>query len=55
MAALARRHQKPIVAWVMGHGDAAQDIARELERRGIPVLDEIRKGLRVLAALTARR
>ncbi|OGP58112.1 MAG: hypothetical protein A2V67_05495 [Deltaproteobacteria bacterium RBG_13_61_14] len=55
MAALARRHHKPIVAWVMGHGDTAQDIARELERRGIPVLDEIRKGLRVLAALTARR
>lgn len=55
MAALSRRHQKPIVAWVMGHGDTAQDIARELEKRGIPVLDEIRKGLRVLAALTTRR
>lgn len=55
MAALSRENHKPIVAWVMGHGDSAQEITRELEKRGIPVLDEIRKGLRVLAALTARR
>ncbi len=55
MAALVRERRKPIVAWVMGHGDTAADITAELERRGIPVLDEIRKGLRVLAALTLRR
>jgi len=55
MAALVRERHKPIVAWVMGHGDTAADITAELERRGIPVLDEIRKGLRALAALTLRR
>ena len=55
MASLVRERRKPIVAWVMGHGETAAEMTAELERRGIPVLDEIRKGLRALAALTLRR
>jgi len=55
MAGLVREHRKPVVAWVMGHGDTAREITADLERRGIPVLDEIRKGLRALAALTLRQ
>jgi len=55
MAALIKQHNKPFVVWIMGHLDTAAAITRELERRGIPVVDEIARGVRVLAALTLRR
>jgi acetate---CoA ligase (ADP-forming) len=47
--------QKPIVVWVMGHPEAAREITRELENRGIPTVAELSKGVRILAALTLRR
>ena len=48
-------HGKPIVVWVMGQPEAARDVCGEFERRGIPTVEEVSRGVRVLAALTVRR
>jgi acetyltransferase len=52
---LMKIHHKPVVAWNMGHSETAKEVTAELQQRGIPVLGEIKKGLRVLRALTMRR
>jgi hypothetical protein len=39
----------------MGHAEAYTAINRELEKRGIPVVNEVGKGARILAALTMRK
>ena len=47
--------RKPVVVWVMGQPKAAGEVTREFQKRGIPAVDELRRGARVLAALTLRR
>ncbi len=54
MAALVKRHGKPIVAWTIGHAPTAAKMTQELEKRGIAVVDEIGKAIRILSALTMR-
>jgi len=55
MAGLIKKFQKPIVAWIIGHRPSAEKMAVELEKRGIPVADEIGKGIRILSALLTRK
>lgn len=55
MTGLIKKHNKPLVVWIMGHLDGAVVITKELEKRGIPVVDDIARGVRILAALTKRR
>ena len=54
MARLVADHKKPIVVWVMGQPEAAREVTVEFEKRGIPTVEEVRRGVRVLAALTMR-
>jgi acyl-CoA synthetase (NDP forming) len=55
MARMMSETEKPILVWVMGHPEIARGISGEFERRGIPTVDEVGRGVRVLAALTMRR
>jgi acetyltransferase len=55
MAQLIKDRQKPLVAWIMGHADSHGALALDLAQRGIPVVDELARGVRVLKALTLRR
>jgi acyl-CoA synthetase (NDP forming) len=55
IAELARRKQKPIVAWTMGDSEACGRLSGHLEGLGIPAVDEISKGVRVLSAMTLGR
>jgi len=50
-----KSYAKPVVVWIMGHADTSKRIQAELEKRGVPVVDEIGRGVRVLAAMTKRR
>jgi acetyltransferase len=54
MARLMADHGKPIVVWVMGQPEAARAVTGEFEKRGIPTVEEVSRGVRVLAALTMR-
>ena len=54
-ARLAQSGGKPFLVWVLGYGETCDQISRELQARGIAVVDEIEKGARVLAALTGGR
>ncbi len=55
LAGLAQKHRKPIIAWIIGHAATAARMTAELEKRGIPVVDEIGKGIRIISALTRGR
>jgi acyl-CoA synthetase (NDP forming) len=55
VAELAREKGKPIVAWTMGDSEACGKLMLRLEEMGIPAVDEISKGVRVLSALTRGR
>ena len=55
IARLMTDHGKPIVVWVMGQPEAARAVTVEFEKRGIPTVEEVSRGVRVLAALTMRR
>jgi acetyltransferase len=55
LAAAVRKYKKPMVAWTMGRGEIAAEIRKELESRGICVVDEIAEGVRILAAVTMRK
>lgn len=55
LALLGEGVGKPIVAWVMGPPEAVSEIQKTLEPRGVPVVEEIGKGVRLLSALTRRR
>lgn len=51
---LVADHGKPLVVWVMGQPEAARAASMELEKRGIPTVGEVSRGIRVMAALTMR-
>jgi acetyltransferase len=55
MGRLMTDYEKPIVAWVMGQPQAVGEVTREFEKRGIPAVDEVTRGVRILAAMTMRR
>lgn len=55
IADLLRKHQKPMVLWVMGDVNSEAQVKQDLEKLGIPVVDEISKGSRILAALIRQR
>jgi acyl-CoA synthetase (NDP forming) len=48
----ARMVGKPIVVWTMGDRESISAMRVELESLGVPVVKEISRGVRVLAALT---
>ncbi|MFO8058771.1 MAG: CoA-binding protein [bacterium] len=50
-----KSYQKPVVVWIMGHAEASRKIQAEMESRGIPVAEEIQRGVRMLSAMTRRR
>jgi acetyltransferase len=52
---LARKKKKPIVVWAMGDSEACGRLTHYLEELGIPAVDEISKGVRVLSAMTLRK
>jgi acyl-CoA synthetase (NDP forming) len=54
IARLMADHGKPVVVWVMGPPEAARAVTVEFEKRGIPTVEEVSRGVRVLAALTMR-
>jgi hypothetical protein len=43
-----------MVVWVMGQPETAREVAVEFEKRGVPTVEEVSRGVRVLAALTMR-
>jgi acyl-CoA synthetase (NDP forming) len=53
IAEIARERGKPVVVWSMGDAAGVAEMRRKLEPLGIPVVEEINRGVRVLAALTA--
>ena len=55
IAELSRQKQKPIVAWTMGDPESCGRLTQHLEGMGIPAVDEITKGVRVLSAMTLRK
>lgn len=55
ISSIVKKSGKPMVVWTIGDGSPMNIIYREFDKRGIPVLNEIWKGARVLAALTMRR
>jgi len=55
LAELSRKKKKPIVAWTMGESEACGSLMQHLEGMGIPAVDEISKGIRILSAMTLRR
>jgi acetyltransferase len=52
IAALMVKYKKPMVVWSIGFSGTENDAIKELERIGVPVVNEIDKGVRILAALT---
>ena len=55
IAELSRKKKKPIVVWTMGDAESCGALTQHLEGMGIPAVDEISKGVRVLSAMTLRR
>jgi len=55
IAELSKQKQKPIVVWTMGDAESCGELTQHLEEMGIPAVDEISKGVRVLSAMTLRR
>jgi acetyltransferase len=55
IAELSRKKKKPIVAWTMGDHEACGRLRQHLEEMGIPAVEEIGKGIRVLSAMTLMR
>lgn len=51
MAEMVRKHKKPLVVWLLGDATRMPAVSRSLEGRGIPVTDEMARGVRILAAL----
>jgi len=54
-AEMIQKYKKPLVVWMIGHAESIIKTTQELEKRRIPVVDELERGVRVLAALTMRR
>ena len=54
-ARLVKSGGKPFLVWVLGYGPSCIELSRELEKRGVPTVDEIEKGARILAAMTRER
>lgn len=52
---ILEKYKKPMVVWSIGFSQAEHEIEQGLERIGVPVVDEIDKGVRILAALTMGR
>lgn len=55
LAVLSGKRSKPIVAWVMGHVQQVAELQKDLEKVGVPVVEQIGRGVRILSALTQRR
>ncbi len=55
VATLAEKQNKPIIAWLLGGAESNLEFSQHLESLGIPVVDEISKGVRVLSALIKGR
>jgi acetyltransferase len=55
IAELSKKQKKPIVVWTMGDSESCGKLTQYLEGMGIPAVDEISKGVRVLSAMTLRR
>jgi acetyltransferase len=55
IAELAKKQKKPIVAWTMGDSESCGRLTQYLEEIGIPAVEEISKGIRVLSAMTLRK
>ncbi len=55
LAEQMKKSKKPVVAWIMGHTETAKQIEEELRKRGIIVVEEMVRGLRVLRALLLRK
>jgi acyl-CoA synthetase (NDP forming) len=55
MAAVVRKHGKPLVVWLLGDAARMPCVRQDLESRGIPVTDEMARGVRILAALAMGR
>jgi len=42
---------KPVIAWLLGTGDSSSEFKRDLEDMGIPVFEEMSRGVRFLQAV----
>jgi acetyltransferase len=51
VAAVVRERKKPMVVWTLGDPVSLETVKSSFERAGIPVVDEIDRAVRVLAAL----
>jgi len=54
IAGLVRERNKPMVVWTLGDPVSFEKVKSRFEKAGIPVVDEIDKAVRVLAALATR-
>jgi acetyltransferase len=55
ISALIKKHNKPLVLWMLGDAEAQHRLTQELESKGIPTATEIAKGVRLLKAMTMKR
>ncbi|MBU2646930.1 CoA-binding protein [bacterium] len=55
IAQLAESKNKPVIVWILGEGDANRKLSLHLESLGIPVVEEISDGIRVLSAMIRGR
>jgi acyl-CoA synthetase (NDP forming) len=55
IAELAKKEKKPLVVWTMGDTEGCDKLTHYFEELGIPTVDEISKGVRVLSAITQRK
>ncbi len=46
-----KKKNKPIVTWLMGDPEVVMDAGREIEKRGIPVMPDIQRSVKTLAAV----
>jgi acetyltransferase len=54
IAGLVHGQNKPMVVWTLGDPVSLEKVKNGFEKAGIPVVDEIDKAVRVLAALAMR-
>ncbi len=55
MGEMIRSSGKPVVVWMLGHRKSMEETAKDFERHGVPVVDDMDRGVRILAAVLMRR
>lgn len=55
IGAMLKSANKPMVIWTLGDDTASSELKKQFEQVGVPVVDEISKGVRILSAILQRK